>query len=186
MALWGALARVNSISLLALLGGDAKPVSAYGAVGYDGEVESAKVAEDWVQRGFTGVKAKIGYPTLAQDLAVIHAIPNAVGPEIGLSGVQNDVEVDAVLTGSEHHALPLLFKPYNRIIPEAVLRSRVVRAPVSRHIPADPVAVAGLSEEVIPGHWSLRGTNVSLRGECGTPLNRLLREPTDARLGHWS
>jgi mandelate racemase len=84
MALWDALARVNKISLFALLGGDAKPVRAYGAIGYDGELESAKGAEDWVQRGFTGVKAKIGYPTLAQDLAVIRAIRNAVGPEIAV------------------------------------------------------------------------------------------------------
>jgi mandelate racemase len=84
MALWDALARVNNTSLLALLGGEAKPVLAYGAVGYDGEAESAKVAEHWVRQGFTGVKAKIGYPTLAQDLAVIRAIRNAVGPEVAV------------------------------------------------------------------------------------------------------
>lgn len=84
MALWDALARVNNISLLTLLGGETKPVPAYGAVGYDGELESAKVAEDWVRRGFTGVKAKIGYPTLAEDLAVIHAIRSAVGPEVAV------------------------------------------------------------------------------------------------------
>ena len=84
MALWDALARVNSISLLELLGGEAKPVPAYGAVGYDGEVDSAKAAESWVRRGFTGVKAKIGYPTLAEDLAVIRAIRHAVGPDVAL------------------------------------------------------------------------------------------------------
>jgi len=84
MALWDALARVNNMSLLALLGGRAKPIPAYGAVGYDGELESARVAEDWVHRGFKGVKAKIGYPTVAEDLAVIHAIRNAVGPEVAV------------------------------------------------------------------------------------------------------
>ena len=84
MALWDALARVNNTSLLALLGGEQKPVRAYGAVGYDGEVESAKVAEDWARRGFTGVKAKIGYPTAAQDLAVIRAIRQAVGPDVAV------------------------------------------------------------------------------------------------------
>lgn len=84
MALWDALARVNNTSLLALLGGQSKPIPAYGAVGYDGELESARIAEDWVQRGFTGVKAKIGYPTVAEDLAVIHAIRNAVGPNVAL------------------------------------------------------------------------------------------------------
>ena len=84
MALWDALARVNNISLLELLGGETKPIPAYGAVGYDGEAESARVAEHWVQQGFTGVKAKIGYPTPAQDLAVVHAIRKAVGPEVAV------------------------------------------------------------------------------------------------------
>ena len=84
MALWDALAQVNSMSLVALLGGSVRPVPAYGGIGYDGEVESAKVAEDWVRRGFTGVKAKIGYPTVAEDLAVVRAIRHAVGPEIAV------------------------------------------------------------------------------------------------------
>jgi mandelate racemase len=55
-------------------------VQAYGAVGYDGEAGSAAVAEDWAKRGFRGVKAKIGYPTIAEDLRVIRAIRRAVGP----------------------------------------------------------------------------------------------------------
>jgi mandelate racemase len=84
MALWDALARVNNISLLALLGGRPKPIPAYGAIGFDGELESARIAEDWVQRGFTGVKAKIGYPTVQEDLAVIRAIRSAVGPEVAV------------------------------------------------------------------------------------------------------
>jgi mandelate racemase len=84
MALWDALAWANNVSLLTLLGGEARPVPAYGAVGYDGEVESARTAENWVQRGFTGVKAKIGYPTLAEDRAVIRAIRNAVGPQVAV------------------------------------------------------------------------------------------------------
>jgi mandelate racemase len=81
MALWDALARARNSSLFALLGGEAKPVPAYGAVGYDGEMESARVAENWASRGFTGVKVKIGYPTVTEDLAVIRAIRKAVGPE---------------------------------------------------------------------------------------------------------
>lgn len=84
MALWDALARTHHVSLLTLLGGAPLPVRAYGAVGYDGELESAKVAEDWARRGFTGVKAKIGYPTPAQDVAVIRAIRNAAGPEVAI------------------------------------------------------------------------------------------------------
>jgi mandelate racemase len=84
MALWDALARVHSVPLATLLGGAPRPVPAYGAVGYDGEIESAKVAEDWARRGFTGVKAKIGYATAAQDLAVIRAIRSAAGPDVAI------------------------------------------------------------------------------------------------------
>src|SRR5215831_13703429 len=84
MALWDALARLHNLSLLMLLGGIARPVPAYGAIGYDGAVESAKVAEEWARRGFKGVKAKIGYPTAAEDVAVIRAIRHAAGPDVAV------------------------------------------------------------------------------------------------------
>src|SRR5260370_2661469 len=69
MALWDALARCHNTSLVRLLGGIERPVPAYGAVGYDGIEGSANVAEDWVKRGFKGVKAKIRYPTGQEDIA---------------------------------------------------------------------------------------------------------------------
>jgi mandelate racemase len=84
MALWDALARVHNVSLLQLLGGEPKPLPAYGAVGYDGELQSAAVAEDWAKRGFAGVKAKLGYRTVAEDLAVIRAIRKAVGLDVSV------------------------------------------------------------------------------------------------------
>ena len=46
--------------------------------------KSARVAEDWAGRGFNGVKAKIGYPTVAEDVAVIRAIREAVGPAVAI------------------------------------------------------------------------------------------------------
>jgi mandelate racemase len=66
------------------LGGIEKPIPAYGAIGYDGVDGSARTGEDWAKRGFTGVKAKIGYPTVQQDLAVIRAIRNAVGDNVAV------------------------------------------------------------------------------------------------------
>ena len=84
MALWDALARVHGTSLMTLLGGVARLVPAFGAVGHDGAVESAKVAESWVKRGFTGVKAKVGYETAAADVAVVRAIRSAVGPNVAI------------------------------------------------------------------------------------------------------
>jgi mandelate racemase len=84
MALWDALARTHGVSLARLLGGVEKPVQAYGAVGYDGVSGSAKVAEDWARRGFKGIKAKIGYPDVREDLEVIRALRTAVGEDVAI------------------------------------------------------------------------------------------------------
>ena len=84
MAVWDALARLHGVPLVQLLGSAPKPVPAYGAVGYDGEAKSARVAEDWAKRGFKGVKAKIGYPTVAEDIAVIRAMRSAIGPDVAI------------------------------------------------------------------------------------------------------
>lgn len=84
MALWDAAARRQQVSLTQLLGGTAKPIDAYGAVGYDGVDVSARTAEQWAKRGFKGVKAKIGYPTVAEDVAVIRAMRSAAGAEMAI------------------------------------------------------------------------------------------------------
>ncbi|MFM8898666.1 MAG: hypothetical protein ACKOF9_01780 [Burkholderiales bacterium] len=58
MALWDALAHQQNLPLASLLGGQPQPVRAYGAVGYDGELESARVAQTWAEQGFTGGQSK--------------------------------------------------------------------------------------------------------------------------------
>ena len=68
MALWDAMARTLSISLVRLLGAIEKPIPAYGAVGFEGASGSAQGAEEWAKRDFKGVKAKIGYATLREEL----------------------------------------------------------------------------------------------------------------------
>lgn len=84
MALWDALARVNNLPLARLLGGVHKPLPAYGAVGYDGVTGSAATAEKWARQGFTGIKAKIGYPTVKEDVAVIRAMRKAAGEDMAI------------------------------------------------------------------------------------------------------
>jgi mandelate racemase len=84
MALWDALARLHETSLTRLMGGVEKPIRAYGAIGYDGATKSARTAEEWVKRGFRGVKAKIGFPAVKEDVEVVRAIRNAVGAEAAL------------------------------------------------------------------------------------------------------
>jgi mandelate racemase len=84
MALWDALARVHSLPLVRLLGGAEKSVRPYGAVGYDGVAGCAKAAEHWATRGFTGIKAKIGYPTVHEDVAVVRAMRKATGADMSI------------------------------------------------------------------------------------------------------
>ncbi len=96
MALWDTLARFSDLSLVRLLGGNPKPIPAYGAVGYVGANDSARQAARWADQGITGVKAKIGYPTIDEDLEVIRAIRKAVGPEMAIM-----VDYNQSLTPSE-------------------------------------------------------------------------------------
>lgn len=96
MALWDALARILGVPLVRLLGGAAKPVRCYGGVGYDGADGSAEAAERWAAQGFVGVKAKIGYPTVQEDVAVVRAVRKAVGP-----GVSIMVDYNQCLTPAE-------------------------------------------------------------------------------------
>jgi mandelate racemase len=96
MAAWDALARSQSLSLIALLGGAPKPVPAYGAVGFDGPVQAAKVAEHWAKRGFKGIKAKIGYASARHDLEVVQAIRSAVG-----AGIAVMVDYNQLLTPTD-------------------------------------------------------------------------------------
>jgi mandelate racemase len=84
MALWDALARVHSLPLVRLLGGMEKPIRAYGAVGYEGEAGCAKAAEHWAKQGFRGIKAKIGYPTVHEDVAVVRAMRKAAGEDMSI------------------------------------------------------------------------------------------------------
>jgi mandelate racemase len=84
MALWDGLARSQDASLVRLLGGTEKPIPAYAAVGYDGVAGSARVAEQFAELGFKGVKAKIGYPTVEEDLEVVRAMRKAIGNEMAI------------------------------------------------------------------------------------------------------
>ena len=84
MALWDALARVHTLPLVRLLGGMEKSIRPYGAVGYDGVHGCAQAAEGWAKRGFVGIKAKIGYPTVQEDVAVVHAMRGAAGNDMSI------------------------------------------------------------------------------------------------------
>jgi mandelate racemase len=67
-----------------LLGFEPRRLQAYGAVGFDGVTGSAVTAANWMKQGFKGVKAKIGYASIKQDVEVIRAIRAEIGPDTAL------------------------------------------------------------------------------------------------------
>jgi mandelate racemase len=71
MALWDAFARGRNEPLVLTLGAEARPLRAYHSVGLYRVSEVDALVEETVAQGFTGLKIKLGFPTLAEDLAVV-------------------------------------------------------------------------------------------------------------------
>jgi mandelate racemase len=87
MAAWDALARAAGVPLCVLLGGSVGPVPAYNSNGLwlrsPAEVASEAV-ELREEGGFEGLKLRLGRERLADDLATIEAVQEAVGSEMSL------------------------------------------------------------------------------------------------------
>ena len=87
MAAWDALAKAAALPLCVLLGGNVGPVKAYNSNGLWLGPPAAVAAEAVELRdegGFTGLKLRLGRDNPADDLATIHAVRDAVGPEMRL------------------------------------------------------------------------------------------------------
>lgn len=82
MALWDLLAQARGVPLATLLGGAPKPVPAYDSHSMDGIETGTQRAARAAEQGHRAIKTKIGYPTLAEDLAVLRALRRAVGPDV--------------------------------------------------------------------------------------------------------
>lgn len=79
MALWDAWAKVQGQPLYAALGAAPRALKAYYSVGmYDAKTVH-EVADECVERGFEGLKIKLGLPTLADDVAVVRAAKRILG-----------------------------------------------------------------------------------------------------------
>lgn len=87
MAAWDALAVAAGLPLCVLLGGTVGAVPAYNSNGL-WLMEPAAVADQAVELrdegGFKGLKLRLGRPRVADDLATIEAVRNAVGSDIEL------------------------------------------------------------------------------------------------------
>ncbi len=84
MAAWDALARAAGLPLARLLGGTMAPLPAYASMRSMKPDDLRREAEGLMPLGFEAFKFKIGWPDLAQDIAAIKAMRDAVGPQARL------------------------------------------------------------------------------------------------------
>ncbi len=85
MACWDALARAAGVPLSGLVGGTRTQVPAYNSCGL-GLMAPEAVADEAekLARGFRAVKLRLGYPTLREDLAALHAVRKRLGNGIAI------------------------------------------------------------------------------------------------------
>lgn len=97
-ALWDCLGKATGVPCWQLWGGVHTRIPAYAMVGWlnysDDEVQ--RICLKAVEQGFHGVKIKVGYPTLAEDIKRVKVVREAIGDEVDLM-----VDANQSLTAKE-------------------------------------------------------------------------------------
>lgn len=80
MACWDALATAARVPLVKLLGGEPRPIPAYNSCGLGLMPLDALAdeAEKLLAGGFRAIKLRLGYPSLRDDLAAVHAVKKRI------------------------------------------------------------------------------------------------------------
>jgi mandelate racemase len=84
MAAWDVLGKAAGLPLARLWGGELDQIPAYNSTGLGlmGAERTAAEARELLEFGFRAIKLRLGYPRLAEDVAVTRAVRRAVGDEI--------------------------------------------------------------------------------------------------------
>jgi mandelate racemase len=98
VACWDALARAAGLPLARMLGGEAARIPAYNSCGLGlmAPDRLADEAEKLAAGGFTAIKLRLGYETLREDIAALHAVRARVG-----AGPRIMVDYNQALTVAE-------------------------------------------------------------------------------------
>ena len=85
MACWDALAQAQRLPLVKLVGGTVSRIPAYNSCGL-GLMAPDKLADEAekLAENFRAVKLRLGYPTLAEDLAALHAVRKRLSDGIAI------------------------------------------------------------------------------------------------------
>jgi mandelate racemase len=87
VAAWDALAIAQGQPLARLLGASPRRIPAYNSCGLglmDDLGALAAEAEQLLSGGFRAVKLRLGYPTLGEDIAAVHAVRKRIGADVAL------------------------------------------------------------------------------------------------------
>lgn len=84
MAAWDALAVSHGLPLVELLGGSRRALPAYDSHSMDGLELGVQRARQAREQGFRAIKTKIGYAALDEDLRIVRALREALGPDVEL------------------------------------------------------------------------------------------------------
>ena len=86
IAMYDALAQHAGQPLVRYLGGIPTRVDCYNSngLGLIGPAKAADESLELVEEGYAAIKLRLGYPTLAEDLAVVRAVRDAIGNHVGL------------------------------------------------------------------------------------------------------
>jgi len=117
VAAWDVLAQAAGRRLVQMLGSEPKRVPAYNSCGL-GLMAADRLADEadkLLYPGFRALKLRLGYPTLAEDLAALHAVKKRVGEGIAIMVDYNQALglVDALARGRalDHEGITWLEEP---------------------------------------------------------------------------
>src|SRR6201992_3204207 len=99
MAMWDAIAQMQRLPLSSLLGSSPRPLLAYDSRGL-GLMDPDRIADETktlLENGLRAVKLRLGYPSLAEDLAAL----NAVRRNISREKIEIMVDYNQALTATE-------------------------------------------------------------------------------------
>lgn len=84
MALWDALGQQLGQPVCRLLGGEPRAIQAYDSYGAIDPKQDLGLLEKSVQRGFAGIKIKLGHGDISEDETTVAAVRDAIGPDVHL------------------------------------------------------------------------------------------------------
>jgi mandelate racemase len=93
VAMYDTLAQYAGQPLVRFLGGIPTAVDCYNSngLGLIGPAKAAVEAVELVEEGYAAIKLRLGYPTLADDIAAVRAVRDAVGKHVALLVDYNQV-----------------------------------------------------------------------------------------------